>query len=192
MTPKKAYILMLIVLLATIAGSFGVLYVSDKLLAGRASDISRLKAEDQALDTNILTANKNQQTLQELAYVNELAKEVLPPEKIQSNLLGEVLANAEDAGIFLSSIAFSGSIDEKNPQLSQTVELKDVPGVRALQFTVDMSSISYSQLLDFLENLEKNRRKMQVESLTITPELEDDQQSDKVSANITVNVYIKP
>lgn len=183
---------MLIVLLATIAGSFGVLYISDKLLAGRASDISRLKAEDQALDTNILTANKNQQTLQELAYVNELAKEVLPPEKIQSNLLGEVLANAEDAGIFLSSIAFSGSIDEKNPQLSQTVELKDVPGVRALQFTVDMSSISYSQLLDFLENLEKNRRKMQVESLTITPELEDDQQSDKVSANITVNVYIKP
>lgn len=183
---------MLIVLLATIAGGLGMLYVSDKLLSGRANEIARLKAEDQALDANILTAHKNQQTMQELAYVNELAKEVLPPEKIQSNLLGEVLANAEDAGIFLSSIAFSGSIDEKNPQLSQTVELKDVPGVRALQFTVDMSSISYSQLLDFLTNLEKNRRKMQVESLTITPEVENEQQSDKVSANITVNVYIKP
>jgi len=49
-------------------------------------------------------------------------------------------------------------------------------------------TITYATLLDFLSELEKNRRTSQVKSLTITPSADN---RNYITFNVILNVYIK-
>lgn len=187
MTPKRVYFILLAVLILTVAGSAGAYYYADRLLAQRATEISRLKAEHDIVELKISNARDAEKKIEELAFVAEIAEQVLPPEKLQSNVLGELVKFASDTGVNLQSVAFSPTDAKATSNIanSQTVPLEGVPGVSTLKTTITISRARYDQALSFLEKLESNRRKMQVDSINLSPT------DDTFSASIVLDIYVK-
>src|SRR5690606_35283341 len=91
---------------AFVAIMFAGYCFADKQLASRSKEISDLRAENDALDQYLINANQAQENLDRLSSFNEIIDEVLPDNKIQSNLVGELLAIAGSAGVTLDSINF--------------------------------------------------------------------------------------
>lgn len=76
--------------------------------------------------------------------------------------------------------------------LSQLAPVKGIPGVYQLNITVSSntgSPIRYSQLINFLDDLEHDRRTAQVNAISIQPSATN---RTSLAFTITLNEYIKP
>ncbi len=80
----------------------------------------------------------------------------------------------------------------KTDQLSQLIPVKSVPGVYQLTINVQSNTTrppSYGQLIQFLHDLESNRRTALISSINLTPKKSNPNQ---VAFELTLNEYIKP
>lgn len=79
-------------------------------------------------------------------------------------------------------------------KLSQLSPVKSIPGVYALTITVQSSSKEtefplYSNFLNYLQALEKNRRTSEITGISISP---DTRNPNQLSFTLTLEDYIKP
>lgn len=80
----------------------------------------------------------------------------------------------------------------KTDMLSQLVPVKSVPGVYQLTINVQNNpnrAPKYPQLIQFLKDLETNRRTALISSINLSPKKND---PNSVSFELTLNEYIKP
>jgi hypothetical protein len=76
--------------------------------------------------------------------------------------------------------------------LSQLTALKNIPGVYQLPITINNDSnhpVQYAHFINFLSDLEHNRRTSQVQTISIQPAANN---SDSIVFSLTLNEYIKP
>ena len=195
--PKKVFFVMMgVIALIALAGA-GVFYYADSLFANNASEIADLKADDAVLEEQIRKGREIEQQLNDIAFLEPVIEEVLPSEKEQSNLVGELARIEAQTGISLLNINFPGSdIGEgADPTTTQTEDLESLGTVKLLPVTTSFQCVSFNQLLNFLEKTEDNRRKMQVTKIDILRRSNTKDatcQVGRLDVSLTIEVYINP
>lgn len=186
-TPKKAFYGMLTILLLTIGGTGFGIYQATGMLKEKATHVSKLKATNDARDVELQQAWQAKQRAEELQSVEELTADFLPESKQQSELVAEILQLAQESGLSFTGISFNASSDP-TALSSQTETATAGTGVLAFPFSLPLESPSYNQIIDFLERTEQNRRKMQINSIVITPPAEA---GDPYTINLEMTVYVR-
>lgn len=178
-------------------GVVGAAYGANSVLTARASELSKLKAQSQAIDEVQASLLRNKADLTKHHELNEIAKAIVPQDKNQTQTVREIVKIAEDSGILqLSSITFPSSTlgangVAKTPSLTQLTAVSGMSGVYTLPITISVTeenAVSYEKLITFLRGLEQNRRTAQVTNLTLTPS----SKSSNIAFTLIINEYIKP
>jgi hypothetical protein len=197
---KQLYYLLVILVVLLCLGFVGIAYGTDKILGAEATKLSKLKADNDVLQTLQTTLGKNKQDIKKYSELNTIAETIVPQDKDQAEAVRQIVNLAAQSGIGkLSSITFPSSTlgtvtpgVGANPSLTQLTPVKGLSGVYELQITIaqDQSSrVPYSQFITFLSKLEQNRRTAQVSSISVQP---DTQNPNNVAFTLTINEFIKP
>lgn len=178
----------------------------------------KLKAKSEALDQEQKSFEVAQRNIKKYTGLEKIAKAIVPQDKSQAEAVREIVNIAAGNGIVIGSISFppstlggasgesaspdSGSTPSTpspaaNPnssenKLSQLTAVSGIPGVYQLPITITNDPdhpVLYGQVINFLSDLEQNRRTAQVNSISINPESDN---NTLLSFIITLNEYIKP
>lgn len=200
MSPKK-FFFMLIGAIGLSIVIFGLtFYWLNGRLSSRATVLSKLKADIDAVDARIAEAQSTLIQFEDLKFIDSIASDVLPPEKVQSDLVEELYQLSSRAGVTVRSISFEapGGGQVANLSLTQTKPLEGVNGVFTLPTSIAYEADTYNQFLRFLSNLEANRRKLQISKLSVSPikeEVSGGGSSSQIvgyQGQIELNVYVRP
>jgi hypothetical protein len=201
MKSKQIFYLLLAVLVVLGACFFAVGYGANKLLVAQAAQLSKLKADSQIVDITQASLNKNKKDIAKYSSLNKIAQTIVPQDKDQAVAVREIVNLASQSGINrLSSITFPasslgtlmGGVVGGTSKLTQVVPVKGISGVYDLPISVSQdssSTVSYSQLITFIQKLEQNRRTAQVSSISIEPAADHPNQ---VAFTLTIDEFIKP
>jgi uncharacterized membrane protein YuzA (DUF378 family) len=201
--------------LGLIAGAYGV----NSMLATRATTLTSLKAKSQALDQEQASFSVAKENVKKYAGLELIANAVVPQDKSQAEAVRQLVNVAAANGVSLGSISFpasslgsgiagpttagatttsppastsasSAASNSAKDKLSQLTPVIGIPGVYQLTITVTNDQpVTYSQLINFLNGLEHDRRTAQVSSIIIQPSTQD---PSHLSFTLTLNEYIKP
>lgn len=200
--------LLVLLVVAIIGGAYGI----QGLLSSHSKELVNYKAKALALDveqTQLVQAKKD---IQKYSELYKIAKTVVPESKNQAEAVRQIVKLAEANKIGLQSISFPTSslgnstasptapasaagpsaTGGASASLSQLTPVKNIPGVYDLKLIVTSSqdgAVTYSQLIKFLDSLEKNRLTALVSSISIQPDADN---RNNFSFNLTLDIYIKP
>ncbi len=219
MTPKRLYFSLIGVLCLLGVGFLISALSINSMLTTRATQLTSLKAKEQALEQEQLGLAQAQKNLPEYTELQKIARAVVPEDKDQAEAIRQIVNIAAANGISLSAINFPASslgstgagaaagstsasptpvtigqvkINPNTGKLSQLQPVKNIPGVYVLQLTVQSDPnrpVSYDAFINFLQALERNRRTAQITSITLQPKPDN---PGRLSFTLTVNEYIKP
>lgn len=216
MTSKRVHSLLMAGLAVLLLGLIGGTYATNKLLASRADKLTALKAKSQALDREQISLNHAKQDIKKYDSLDKIAQEVVPQDKNQAEAVREIVNIAALNNVSLLSINFPASslgslpggsaagaagssssaptppANSKTNQLSQLTAVKNIPGVYQLPITIKSDSsnpVQYENFINFLSDLEHNRRTAQVETITLQPDINN---RGYVNFELTLSEYIKP
>jgi hypothetical protein len=202
MNSKKVSFVLMGALSLTMLLLFIVAYEANGVLGGASKNLSLAKAAAQAANDQTIQLTKNKQDITKYSELNTIAQKIVPQDKDQAEAVSEIVKIAGDSGIGqLSAITFpastlgtvnTGSTVRLPPGLTQVTPVKGISGVYDFQITITQSSadeVPYNTFINFLSNLENNRRTAQVSSITVTP---DSNKAGLVSFTLIIDEYIKP
>jgi len=189
--PHKAFFGLLGLIGLSILGVALVFTFLQNGLADPATTIGDLKADLELTERQVQVYESAQAKVEELAFVNELAEEVLPSDKSQAEVVSQLKKFAEDTGTSIKLIEFvTGPEETGDPSLSQTNAVEGLAGIRALEVNLTLQEgLTYKQFLAYLEKVENSRRKMQVIQISITPDPEN--RNSLSSALLSIQIYLK-
>ncbi len=203
MTSKHAYYGMLggIILLIGLCGA-GT-YFANKMIVAEGDKLLDFKMQSEVASKQVLALEQAKKDLAQYEELEKIAKAVVPQEKDQARTVLELVNLAEQAGINIVSVQFPdselGEVAKKGAKkpvsdanLTQLTPLENLKGVYTMEITVQADpgqEIRYEQLIDYLRNLETNRRTAQVSSITIAPNPDD---RDFISFSLTLTSFVKP
>jgi Tfp pilus assembly protein PilO len=192
MKAKQFYFVLIALLILSIAGIVGAFVWGKGQLKTSSMNASNLIAERDAQRDVIITLQQAEARSKEVENINALLDRLLPTEKNQEALVLDIIYTATaEASIPISNISsfsFSGGGDPD--ALSGTETYKEVPGVLAYPFNVELKDISYPALLTLLNEIETNSRIVHVDNLTISPNKNDPGLLSSV--NLSLKAYVKP
>jgi hypothetical protein len=209
MTSKRLFYVLCGLLCLLVVGLAAGTYSANKLLGKKADQLATLKARSQALDQEKASLVKAKKDLAKYTELENVTKAVVPQDKDQAQTVREIIKLANANGVGLASITFPasslgatkvpGAASPSTPaapaasgagSLSQLQPVKNIPGLYSLTITVESGqAISYSQFINFLNDLEHNRRTAQVQTIEITP---NSNNRNYLTFKLTLNEYIKP
>jgi len=114
------------------------------------------------------------------------------PASTLGNLPGSTAAAAPSPGVSSGTTPAASVANSKTANLSQLTALKNIPGVYQLPITISNDSthpVRYGNFINFLSDLEHNRRTSQVQTISIQP---DTKNPGLITFSLTLNKYIKP
>ncbi len=217
MSSKKVFFGMigLLVLLAGMA--VGLLVLGDQLLSKESRKLVELRLEEYLLDQQQTSLVQAEKDIQQYEDLEKTVKAIVPQDKDQARAVREIIRMAGESGIKISSIDFptsnlgskpsksSGNQNPDAPGADQKQSKKEAPvsqgeavdgisGVYSLRMNIVPDSgkpVSYYKFLEFLSNLENNRRTAQVTSVKIEP-VGDSDINPSVTFALTINIFVKP
>lgn len=215
MTPKRIYFgligMICALFIALLVGTYGI----NSLLSSRSDKLTQLKAKSQALDQEQLSLANAKKEVAKYSSLQQTAQLIVPEDKDQAEAVREIVKIAAANDISLSSITFPASTlggssasspsgaaaaapsasAVSNPsagKLSQLLPVKSIPGVYSLQITAQSDPnkpVSYASFINFLNDLEHNRRTAQISSISLQPNTNN---SNLLTFTLVLNEYIKP
>ncbi len=191
MTPKKLFYVMLVVLLATLALTAVGIYFVDGYLKEQSETIAILKADDELLSIELINAQGTVESLKTYRYIDVKANKILPNTKNQSEAILLINTIGNEVGINTESFIFLGT-DGKPSEKSQTEPLEGAKGILVFPVQVKFDA-TYSQTINWLKLAEKNQRKMQVSSITMTVREVNGEYnpSDPLTVTVSINAYVE-
>lgn len=212
MNSRQAFYALLAAVSVLALGILGVGYGANAILTSQSAKLSQSKAESQAAERLQQKLRKDKEDLVAYSYLNDTAKAIVPQDKSQAQTVREIVELAKASGInTLTSVTFpastlgavgatgtagaagsSGSVSRPSSKLTQVTPVPGLPNVYLLPITVTQdaaSAVSYDTFIEFLRNLEQNRRTAQINSITIQP---DAKNPDRISFSFIINGYVKP
>lgn len=201
MNSKQTFITLGIAVITIVGFSVYVTYSGATAMKERGENLTDLKLKYAVIDDRQNALIQAERDIKQYSDLEQIAKTIVPQEKDQARTVREITAIAEESGIPISSIQFPASalgnikkgartLAATNPEASQLTPVQGISGLYAMEITVAsdrQQPVPYEQLLQFLENLEQNRRTAHVTNLAIQP----DTNRDLVTFTVTLNVYIK-
>jgi cell division protein FtsB len=216
MNSKRLHLVLVATLVLLFIGLLGGAYGINKLLASEANKLTALKAKNLALGQEQLSLNKAKKDIKTYDNLDKIAQDVVPQDKNQAEAVREIVNIAAANDVSLAAINFPASTlgvlpngtapaatsgtaspaaaggNTKAAGLSQLVPVKNIPGIYQLPITVNGNPnqpVQYEKFINFLSDLEHNRRTAQVGTITIQP---DPVNRDYLTFTLTLSEYIKP
>ena len=217
MTSKRMHLVLLASLALLFVGLIAGTVQINSLLTKKAAKLTELKAKNMALSEEQTVLKKSKREIAKYAELHKITRTIVPEDKNQAEAVREIVKIAGENGVSLASITFPASTlgttlakpgagaaapattapppaaaNSKTNALSQLEAVKNIPGVYSLLITItsDPSQpVPYNRFIDFLSDLEHNRRTAQVNTINIEP---DPENRNQLSFTLTLNGYIKP
>lgn len=219
MSSKRLFYILLGAIGVLLIALLGGVYVINNLLAGKANNLTSLKAKSAALSEEQQTLSKAKQDIKKYTGLQKITQSIVPEDKNQAEAVREIVKIAATNNVSLAAINFpastlgnapttpasaspapatttsAGSSSSKPSSrggLSQLLPVKNIPGVYQLVITVQgdpNQPVRYDKFVNFLSDLERNRRTAQVSTITIEPDITN---RNFLSFTLTLNEYIKP
>lgn len=216
MTPKRLFFAQIgvicLLLIALPIGAYGI----NSLLTSRSSKLTSLKAKSQALNQEQLSLANAKKEVAKYSSLQQIAQSIVPEDKDQAEAVREIVNIASANGISLASVTFpasslggssigstpggsntasqspSAAANSSSSKLSQLQRVTNIPGVYDLQITVQSDinqPVSYDSFVNFLNDLEHNRRTAQISSISLQPATSN---ANLLTFGLVLNEYIKP
>lgn len=204
------YVLAGSVALLTI-GIFAGVYGANTLLQGAAKKVLDAKSQSAALDQQHTRAAKAKADVEKYRELGSIAKSIVPQDKDQAQTVRQLVRIAADNGVIISNITFPGSTlgagaaggaagatapapaaGGTSTALSQLIPVPAISGVYSLNISLESEptkSVPFDKFLNFLNDLEHNRRTALVTGISITP---DPKKAGNVSFTLNLQEYVKP
>jgi len=185
-------------------------YLGYTMIVKEGKKLENAKLLDAVADKKLESLEQAKKDIAEYEELESIAKRVVPQEKDQARTVLEIVNLARKSGISIVNVTFPESAlgevkakgskkpatargnEEADALLTQLTPVEGLSGVYAMDISVEADQnvgISYEQLIDFLDRLEKNRRTAQVGNLTITPNSDD---TSLITFTLTLRSYVKP
>ena len=218
MSSKRLHMILLAVIAALLIGLLGGTYELNSVLTKKGNELMTNKAKSAALQQEQLSLKKAKKEVAKYSDLEKITKTIVPEDKSQAEAVLQLVNIARANNITLTSITFpvstlgtttakpgsatssaltstapspAANANSKTNTLSQLQPVKNLPGVYLLQITIqnDNHPVSYNNFINFLDELEHNRRTAQVSTVNIQP---DPKNPALLTFVLTINEYIKP
>lgn len=210
MSSKRVHLILTGLLTLLFVALIGGAYEINALLGKESTKLTELKAQDQAQQQEQVGLIKAKADIQKYSDLEKITRTIVPEDKSQAEAVRQIVRIAADNDITLASINFPASTlgDGIKPgatatpspaaggggknSLSQLQPVKNISGVYQLTIIVNgdpNAPVEYSKFINFLKDLEGNRRTAQVSNITLQP---DTKNRNLLSFSLTLNNYIKP
>jgi len=192
MSPKRFFIIMLVILGLTIVGGGAGFYWADGKLKAKARSVSELLADRDVQSDKIDKLRTSKNSVQNAKELNDLINSLLPTQKQQDNLVANIIYTATtQAGISaaqITNISFNGT---GSPDLlSGTTLSKDIQGIYVYPFTLQLKDISYDTMLRLFSSFEHNQRIIQADQVQIAP---DKSKAGYISSvSLSLKTFVQP
>lgn len=192
-------------------GIFAGVYGANSLLQGAAKKVLDAKSQSAALDQQHTRAAKAKADVEKYRELGSIAKSIVPQDKDQAQTVRQLVRIAADNGVIISNITFPGSTlgagaaggaagataptpaaGGTSTALSQLIAVPAISGVYSLNISLESEptkSVPFDKFLNFLNDLEHNRRTALVTGISITP---DPKKAGNVSFTLNLQEYVKP
>lgn len=198
MNPKRFSYVMIGVVVLLFFGILGITFAGRTLLDKQSQKLSDVRAQDQVINQQEVSLAQAKSDIQKYNQLNEVSKSIVPQDKDQAETVREINLIAAESGVQLNQINFDTSdlgipgTSAAKGNITQVKPVEGIQGVYSLEITVssgDLSPVPYYKFLNFLENLESNRRTAHVSTITVTP---SEKNKNEVNFSLVLNVYLKP
>lgn len=209
MNSKRAYYVLLGVVVLLAIGILVGAYEVNSLLVAKSKHLVSLKTQSQVVSSQQTGLVRAKKQVAQYAELETIAKSIVPQDKDQAEAVREIANLAAASGIpQLSSVTFPASTlgtsltttpsggtvatGGTSSKLTQLLPVKGISGVYTEQITITQSAdqeVTYNQFLNFLQKLEQNRRTAQVASIALQP---DTKNPNNVAFTLIINEFIKP
>jgi hypothetical protein len=204
MNSKRLYYILLGAVGLSFIALLGGAYGASTILQGQAKAVVDARSKTTALDQQQTQLIRAKASIAKYKEVGDIAKSVVPTDKDQAQTVRELVKIASDNGIKLGNLTFPSSTlggtpgatgaaaKAGNSDLSQLKPAAGISSVYTLQIVAQSDSsspVTYDKFIEFLADLERNRRTALVSAVTLTP---DAKQPDRVTFTLTIDEYIKP
>ena len=195
---KLTYILVASFILFTGASTYGI-YVLDKHLGKASKEYSSLMAqrdasEDRANDLVNISINDD--------LISKVSKEIdatIPKSKEQQNVLADLIHKMTDLvgidGKYVNTIGFNGGGGgTPDQQTSGTNKDKQFSTLRYYPISLEITNVTYPQLLSLLQKFEQSPRFIKVDQVQLTPNSGGDAAKSKdtlQSVSISLRFYLR-
>lgn len=212
MNSKRLHLILLVTIALVCVGLIASTVQINKMLGAEAKTLVGLKAKSQALAQEQVRLQQSKRQIQDYTELEKITKAIVPEDKSQAETVREIVNIAAANGVKLGSITFPASTlgsnvkpatpgstpspaptgGGKSAALSQLQAVPSIPGVYLMPITITSdtnSPVSYNRFLEFLIDLENNRRTAQVSTITLQP---DSKNPNVLTFSLSLNKYIKP
>lgn len=218
MNSKRLFFVLCALLVLLVSGAIAGTVFGNSMLKKKAENIINLKMESIALDEQQKSLVQAKKDIREYQELEQIAKSIVPQEKDQARTVREIIQIADESNVPIGSITFPASTlgqtagrpttppantgssatgGNNQPQAAatqatQVVPVEGIPGVYQLAIniqSVTSSPVRYQDMLNFLTNLQQNRRTSHVTNLSVTPSRAN---RNMVTFSLVINAYIKP
>jgi hypothetical protein len=199
---------MLGLLAIVIIGAGGMIYFGNFLMKKNSNSLINTKLGNVGADAQEQTYLKARKDLEKYSGLNATIQNVLPKDKDQAAAVAELYSIGDETGITIDKIIFpSSTLGQKStattasttvgatasPTVTQAVTIPGIPGVLGIDVTIDLKpasgkSISYDNMISFLQKVELNRRSMQIKNISV----QSDTTNGGVTFNATLTIFVKP
>lgn len=214
---RLTYIMYATLALSVISGVVLTVY-TNSWLTSKAQSLVVVKLETAALEEKQRVNQKAASELEKYESTRETLDKIVPKSKDQAKAIGEILTIANEVNVNINTISFPASelgtsvvksVPGTTPTTSaaastvtQAKAVENIPGLLGIEVTLSQidrkggapgSGMTYSQLLDFLRSLEKNRRTMQIKTIQVQPlKVTGSSTINGYSLTLTMNIFVKP
>lgn len=211
MTTKRFYFLMIGLNVIVIAMLLFTVFWGNGLINDQAKKLKVAKTESRIIDQQQISLLQAKKDVEKYRDLNEVVKSIVPQDKDQAKTVREISKLATETGVALKDIRFQTSNLGQTvtpapapvqdtpgvtavpalPTLSQVKPIDGIKGVFALEITIssqESKPTTYTELINFLQRLETNRRTAHVDKISIRPS----DNGSTLTFTITLNAYVKP
>lgn len=191
MNPKQTHRILVVSLVLIILMSIAGLYFANKRLTSLANNTAKLNAKAEIDKEKLQAYRQTKLKVESLSYVDQLADKVLPADAEQSTVVAEISQFAARSGVAVDSVNFESNLKSAPVAANKGSKKAAIPaGVTTIPISIKLSNgVEYSNLLNFLQSIENNRRKSQITSIELSPDLANRSRLNQV--RIVLNVYAR-
>jgi len=204
MNAKRFYYTLIGALVLLVIGAGAMAYFGNVLMKKSSEKLVSAKLDNIANETEEANYAQAKKNLEKYSDLSELVTKILPSDKDQARAVSEIYKIGKETGVTITKIEFPSSTLGQKPA-SSTSTTTDTPAssgtVTQAKAVTGLSSVlgidinitnssdtTYSQMINFLQKIESNRRSMQIKKISVRPNNE----KNVLNFDLTVTIFVKP
>lgn len=213
MTAKKLWFILVAGICLLTIGAGAMIYFGYSFMSKSSDSLVNAKLDNIAVEEQEISYMQARKDLDKYKTLGDLLSNILPKEKDQALAVRELYKIGDETNISVESIQFPASnLGQKAvattttpstatpttpvavaPSVTQAKAVEGLSGVLGIDVDIVLkpksgNSISYDNMIKFLQKIEVNRRSMQIKKITVKP----DAKNGGVSLNMTITIFVKP